>query len=261
MNVCRLMLFAALIALPLLAGCSGKSARPEEVQSSRGQAVVDDCADVFREYLNGEQGDDLRRAMKDAQGVLILDGLGDVSFLFSIGGGTAVLMARTDAGWTGPVFLGKATGGIGVQAGITTTSGVMLYKSEEDVRYLLETGAVLQARAAITLLDSDYEKNRTPEFWENGEVLFIGDHSGLYAGAGVRGGGLGNREGMNGAYHGSTSGAPVTILYEKQSMPAGAVHLRDLLDMAEAQEATEEPVQDFFIVEETKKDGTEVPSN
>ena len=256
-------IFLVVLVLALLVGCSGKSPRSSSVPSTKAQGIVDDCTETFREQLEGEQGDELKRAVAQAQGVLILDGLGDVSFFFSVGGGTAVLFAKTNEGWTGPVFLGKATGGIGIQAGVTKTSGAMVYMSEEDVRYMLETGAVLQGRAAITFLNKDYEKNRTQEFYEEGDVIFIGENSGLYAGAGVRGGGLGNREQLNEDYHGVADGNPEEILYEKKSMPAGASHLRDLLEMAAAgaKDVPAPKSQGFFIIEETKKDGTEVPSN
>ena len=165
------------------------------------------------------------------------------------------MMARTDKGWAGPAFLSKGTAGLGVQAGVTKTSGLILYMNEEDVKYVLDTGAIFQGQAAITFLDKDYEGNRTPEFVETGDVVFIGDTTGLYAGIGVSGGGLTSRDALNAAYHGVVDGTPENILYKSATEPQGTRHLVDLLDMAESVAAK------AAVDKKPKKDGIEIPSS
>ncbi len=217
-----------------LFGCAGKSSSTVARNAAVGQELVDSAMAVLRSNLEGEKKDVLNSLIARAKGVMIIPAMGDVSFFFSLGGGSAVVMARTAHGWSGPAFLSKGTGGIGAQAGVTRMSGVILYMDAEDVRYVLETGGVFQGRAAITLLDEDYEGNRTPEFYETGDVVFIGETSGLFAGIGIRGGGLSNRDGLNAAYHDVKDGSPENVLYNTAEVPAGARHLCDLLDMAEA---------------------------
>lgn len=239
---------SALFAL-FLAGCAKKTTGPSEHDLASAQKIVDKATDTLREHLTSEHKASVGELIARARGIMIIPGMGDVSFFFSLGGGSALVMARSDNGWSGPVFLYRGTGGFGIQAGVTRTSGMILYMDEEDVRYVLKTGAVLQAQAAITFLDADYEGNRTPEFYETGEVVFIGDTSGLYAGIGLEGGGFSDRVDLNAAYNGVKNGDPIGILYSLGSRPEGARHLRDLLDMAvrESEKAQ-------------KKDDTEVPS-
>lgn len=240
----------SVILLAFLAGCAGKSSGNTAREVSSAQSLVDAATETLRDHLEGDQKVPVSALIARSKGIMIIPGMGSVSFFLSFGGGKALMMAKTDAGWSGPVFLSKGTGGLGIQAGVTKTSGLLIYMDEEDVRYVLETGAIMQGKAAITFLDSDFEGNRTPEFVETGEVVFIGDTSGLYAGIGVDAGGLGNRLGLNAAYNDVTDGDPENILYTVKTKPSGAAHLRDLLEMA-----------DTLSAGQTKKDGTEVPSN
>ncbi len=239
-----------LLLLLCLGGCAGKSTKSTDANVANAQKIVDSATDVLRTHLEGDQKVSASLLISKAKGMMIIPDMGSISFFFSFGGGRALMMARNGDEWTGPVFLSKGTGGLGIQAGVTKMSGLVLYMDEEDVRYVLETGAVMQGRAAITFLDADFEGNRTPEFAEAGEVVFIGDTSGLYAGIGVNAGGLSSQLGLNGSYHGVADGNPENILYTVKSVPAGAAHLRDLLGMA-----------DTLADKKTKKDGTEVPSN
>ncbi len=218
-----------------LVGCAGKSSTPRDRSAATAQEIVDSATDTLRGYLEGSKKEILNKLLAQAKGAMIIPGMGNVSFFFSIGGGNGVMMARTDNGWSGPAFLSKGTGGIGIQAGVTKVSGIILYMNEEDVRYVLETGAVLQGQAAITFLDADFEGNRTPEFYETGDVVFVGDTSGLFAGIGVSGGGMSNRDALNAAYHGVKDGNPENVLFKVVEVPAGARHLRDLLVMAGAE--------------------------
>lgn len=216
----------------IVSGCAGKRTAADSKNQVTAQEMVDAAVLVLRENLDSPKKDELSRLLTRAKGVMIIPSMGDVSFLFSLGGGNSLMLVKDGDTWRGPVFFSRATGGIGMQAGVQNMSGILIYTHEEDVRYLLETGAVLQGRAAITLLSEDYEGNRTPEFFESGTVFFVGETSGLYAGMGVRSGGLSDRDSLNAAYHGVQDGDPEKILFEMNSAPAGSVHLRDLLDMA-----------------------------
>ncbi|MUM78595.1 hypothetical protein GKC30_13220 [Pseudodesulfovibrio sp. F-1] len=245
-GVCILLMPLVLVACASRGTESGSGASAE----ATAQGLVDSAAHILQAGLDGEQGQELRQLLSQARGAMIVPGMGSVSFLFSLGGGNGLMLAQTDSGWTGPVFLTKGTGGLGMQAGVTRVSGIILYMRDEDVRYVLETGALLQGRAAITFLDADFEGNRTPEFVETGDVIFVGRTEGLYAGVGVSTGGLSNRTGLNAAYHRTADGRPEHVLFETGTVPDGARPLIDMLEDAAAQGR-----------EATKKDGTVVPSN
>jgi len=253
------LILAVILSAVLLAGCAGKTTRGESQDASAAQALVDESTAVLSKSLETDEKGVLKGLISRAKGVMIIPAIGDVSFFFSVGGGNAIILANTDKGWTGPVFLSKGTAGFGFQAGISKQSGIMLYMHEDDVRYLLKTGAVLQGQARVTLLTSDYKGNETPEFYESGDVYFVGEQSGLYAGIALDGGGFSDRVSLNEAYTKEEGGGPLAILYEVGATPGGASQLREMLEQAgdDGKKAADEAADDMT----KKKDGTEVPSN
>ncbi|MBI9079299.1 MAG: lipid-binding SYLF domain-containing protein [Pseudodesulfovibrio sp.] len=250
------LILAVIVTGFLFVGCAGKTTRGKTSDMAVAQAFVDEATQLLGQSLDKDERGTLKKLIARAKGIMIIPAIGDVSFLFSVGGGNAVMLANTDSGWTGPVFLSKGTAGFGLQAGVSKQSGFMLYMHEDDVRYLLKTGAVVKGQARLTLFTSDYKGNETPEFYESGDVYFVGEHSGLYAGIAIDGGGFSDRIGLNAIYSGVEGGGPVAILYEVGSMPTGAQRLRDMLKQAVIDE---EKVSLSGMTKE--KDGTEVPSN
>ncbi|QGY41786.1 hypothetical protein GM415_17210 [Pseudodesulfovibrio cashew] len=227
----RLSFLAAAFVAVLLCGCAGRSTAPREMSAA--QSIVDQATAVVRKQLEGPNREAVEEMIRDAQGMLIIPAMGNVSFFFSVGGGNAIAMARTPDGWSGPAFLSKGTGGVGLQAGVTRTSGIIFYMSGDDLRYVLDTGVVFQGNANVTVVDSDVEFNRTAEFQETGDVVFVGDTTGLYAGVALNGGGLSDRTGLNAVYHGVEDGSPENVLYHVPTVPEGVRPLRDMLDKAE----------------------------
>ena len=111
-------------------------------------------------------------------------------------------------------------------------------------------------RSRAIILSADYKGNETPEFYESGDVYFVGENSGLYAGIAIDGGGFSDRTGLNEVYSGVEGGGPLAILYKDGSMPDGVQKLRDMLAQAGI-DGKKEAASGV----KTKKDGTEVPSN
>lgn len=243
-------ILSVLLCLALLAGCAA-TASNKGTATHRGtaQALVDEASGMLEQYLEKDRDGHLRGLLRNAKAVMIIPAVGDVGFFFSLGHGTALLAARTDAGWTGPVFLSKTSVGWGLQAGISKESGLLLIMHEDDARYILETGAALRGKARIVALSAALDVNQTPEFYESGDIYFVGEQSGLYAGMALNTGGYANRTVLNQAFSGVEGGAPETILFDKKIRPHGAERLLELLDGAGSGAS------------ENEKDGTEVPSN
>jgi len=227
----RLLLLAVLFAAVSLFGCGPKTAvAPSPVP---GQELVNEAEAVFREQLESERGERLREYMANAKGVLIMPRIGSASLFLSVGGGKGIVMARTDKGWTGPVFLSKTEAGIGLQAGVTSDTAVFLFTHERDVRSVLDTGLIVRGNSDLVVLDGGIELNRTSDFPSTSQVMYSGSKQGLYLGIGVTGGGMRNLVDLNASYNGVEDGDPSKVLYEFASMPAGAQGLRDLLTGAE----------------------------
>ena len=239
----RFLLTAFLSALCLgvaLSGCAGKRSSSPEQDESRAHALVATAHHTLESLLKGDRGDGLRKLLAMAEGVMIVPDMGSAGFLFSLDTGNGVLLARNGRNWAGPVFLTEASGGFGMLAGFKHISGVFIYTDREDIRYVLESGGVFQGRGGITVFTSNLDFRDTPKFQESGNVLFVGETSGLYAGAGVHGGGLMNRDNLNRAYYGFGDGDPETILSKGFPAPEDGGRLRALLAGAARQGAPDE---------------------
>jgi lipid-binding SYLF domain-containing protein len=223
-----------------LFGCAGKrSASPEQDRESA-HALVATAHHTLESLLKGDRGDALRELLASAAGVMIVPDMGTAGFLFSVDTGNGVLLKRKGGNWTGPVFLTEASGGFGMLAGFKHMSGIFVYTSEEDIRYVLESGGVFQGRSDITIFTSTLDLRDTPKFQEAGNVFFVGEASGLYAGTGVHGGGLMNRDYLNREYYGHGDGDPETILSKGFLAPEDGCRLRALLAEAARQGAADE---------------------
>lgn len=221
-----------ILGLVLMVGCAGKTTRGADGDIAAANALVDEAANVLETTIRNDHEGVIRKMIDKAKGVLIIPAIGEASFLVSIGGGNAVLMASTDEGWTGPVFMTKGSVGFGFQAGVSKQSGIVLFMHEDDVRYMLLTGAILQAHARLIILNIDYEIHETDEFYESGNVYFVGERSGLYAGLAVNSGGFTDRTILNEVYTGVQGGGPRAILLEQKIQPEAAKRLRELLSQA-----------------------------
>jgi lipid-binding SYLF domain-containing protein len=240
---------ALLLLLALAAGCAAAASRGATTDRGTAQALVDEATGMVEKSLKNDKDGRLHRLIAEAKGVMIIPAVGDVSFIFSIGHGNALMTARTDKGWTGPVFMSKSSLGWGLQAGVSKESGLLLIMNEDDVRYILEKGAVLGGKARAVVLNAELDADQTPEFHESGKIYFVGERTGLYAGIALGTGGYSNRKGLNQAFSGVEGGSPETILFDRKLRPHGAERLLELLDKAGS------------AAPKNEKDGTEVPSN
>ena len=230
----------ALCLWALLPGCGGKRSTTPDQDAASAHALVATAHNTLESLLKGDRGDGLRKLLAMAEGVMIVPDMGSAGFLFSLDTGNGVLLARNGKSWAGPVFLTEASGGFGMLAGFKHVSGVFVYTSREDIRYVLESGGVFQGRGGITVFTSNLDFRDTPKFQEAGNVFFVGDTAGLYAGAGVHGGGLMNRDYLNKAYYGFGDGDPETILSKGFPAPEDGGRLRVLLGDAAEKGAADE---------------------
>ena len=91
----------------LLVGC-GKSTRGTAGDTAAAQALVDEATQVLGEALEKDEKGTLKEPIARAKGVMIIPAIGDVSFIFSIGGGNVIMLANTDTCCTGPE-IGRAS--------------------------------------------------------------------------------------------------------------------------------------------------------
>ena len=190
------------------------------------QADVDQAAVIIERFEAIPEKGIPPAVMRAARGVAILT-VTKGGFIGSARGGTGVVVARTEKGWSGPSAIGTGGLGVGFQAGVEITEFVIVLNTPAAVDAFAKQGNVTlggnmsvaagpvgrAAEAGVALGAAVYTYSRS---------------QGLFAGVSLEGTGIGTRDEANAAYYGK----PVTageILTGRVEPPAGARKLLDTL--------------------------------
>lgn len=204
------------IAATLMSACSTVSPR-DAMQSD-----IDQAAAIIERFEAIPEKGIPPAVMKAAKGVAIMT-VTKAGFIGSARGGTGVVVARTDKGWSAPSAIGTGGAGIGFQAGVEITEFVILLNTPAAVDAFAKQANVTlggnlsaaagpvgrTAEAGVALQAAVYTYSRS---------------QGLFAGVSLEGSGIGTRDEVNAGYYGK----PVTageILSGRVQAPAGAQKL------------------------------------
>ena len=165
--------------------------------------------------------------MRDAKGVAIFT-ITKAGFVVSGRGGTGVVLARTENGWSAPSAIGTGGIGVGFQAGVEVSEHVIILNTPEAVKAFTQgsnftLGANLSA--AVGPVGRSAEAAVTPY----AAVYTYSRSQGIFAGISLEGAVLATRYEANEEYYNK----PVytaDILEGKVAPPAGAQKLIDALE-------------------------------
>ena len=164
--------------------------------------------------------------LREAKGLAILT-VTKAGFIVTGRGGTGIVVARTDKGWSGPSAIGTGGVGFGFQAGAQVSELVIVLNTPEAVNAFAKGGNVTlggslsvaagpvgrDAEAALTLGAATYTYSRS---------------QGLFAGVSLEGTVIATRDEANAEYYGKPVAAN-DILAGKVEPPASAQQLRAAL--------------------------------
>jgi lipid-binding SYLF domain-containing protein len=105
------------------------------------QEDVDQAVTIIERFQEIPEKAIPRAVMRDAKGLAILT-VTKGGFIFSGRGGTGVVVARTDKGWSGPSAIGTGGIGFGFQAGVQVSELVILLNTPEAVNAFSKGGNV-----------------------------------------------------------------------------------------------------------------------
>jgi lipid-binding SYLF domain-containing protein len=166
--------------------------------------------------------------MRDAQGVAVIPHVIKAGFLIGGRFGRGVVMARQPNGdWSNPVFISLAGGGIGWQAGIQSTDVILVFKTREGVRRLLEgkDKVTLGADVGVAAGPVGRQAEASTDGQLKAEIYSYSRSRGLFAGVSLEGAGLLVDGDANAAFYGLRGGRPADVL----ALPASeAVEVRGL---------------------------------
>jgi lipid-binding SYLF domain-containing protein len=208
------------IAAALFSACATVSPRDAM------QADVDQAAAIIERFEAIPEKGIPPAVMRAARGVAILT-VTKAGFIGSARGGTGVLVARTEKGWSSPSAIGTGGLGVGFQAGVEITEFVIVLNTPAAVEAFAKQGNVTlggnvsvaagpvgrAAEASVALQAAVYTYSRS---------------QGLFAGVSLEGTGIGTRDDTNAGYY----GRPVTageILSGRVQPPASARNLLAVL--------------------------------
>ena len=164
--------------------------------------------------------------LRDAKGIAILT-LTKGGFLISGRGGTGVVVARTEKGWSGPSAIGAGGMGFGFQAGAQVSELVIVLNTPDAVVAFAKGGNVTLGGAmslATGPVGRDLEGAMTV-----GAVMYTYSRSqGFFAGVSLEGTVIGTRDDANAEFYGKPVEAR-EILSGSIPPPAGAEKLLKFL--------------------------------
>ena len=166
------------------------------------------------------------RVLRDETGVAILT-VTKAGFIVSGRGGTGVIVARTEKGWSGPSAIGSGGIGVGFQAGVQVSEYVIILNTPEAVNAFSKGGNVTlggNLSAAIGPIGRSAEAGVAPQ----AAIYTYSRNQGIFAGVSLEGTVIGTRYEANEEYYGKPV-YPSDILSGKEAPPPGAQKLFDVL--------------------------------
>jgi SH3 domain-containing YSC84-like protein 1 len=209
------------IGAVLLAACLATAAAHADMQDDINQAVS--VLERFQEIPESAIPDVI---MRDAKGLAILT-LTKGGFVFTGRGGSGIVVARTEKGWSGPSAIGAGGMGFGFQAGAQVSELVIVLNTPDAVVAFAKGGNVTLGGAmslAAGPVGRDLEGSMAV-----GAVMYTYSRSqGLFAGVSLEGTVVYTRDEANAEFYGKPVQAR-EILSGSIEPPAGAQKLLKFL--------------------------------
>ena len=164
--------------------------------------------------------------LRDAKGLAILT-ITKAGFIVSGRGGTGVVVARTEKGWSGPSAIGTGGIGVGFQAGVQVSEYVIILNTQEAVNAFSKGSNVTlggNLSAAIGPIGRSAEAGVTVQ----AAMYTYSRSQGIFAGVSLEGTVIATRYEANEEYYGKPV-FPADILAGSVKPPAGWRKLLDVL--------------------------------
>ena len=204
----------------LLSACSTMTPRDTM------QADVDQAAAIIERFEAIPESAIPPAVMRAARGLAILT-VTKAGFIGSVRGGSGVVVARTQNGWSGPSAIGTGGIGVGFQAGAEVSEFVIVLNTPAAVDAFARGGNVTLG-GNLTVAAGPVGRSAEGGVALQAAMYSYSRSQGLFAGISLEGTGIGTRDQINAAYYGKPVEAR-DILAGKVQPPADAQRLRSVL--------------------------------
>lgn len=205
----------------LLTACLATAAVHADMQDDINQAVS-----VLERFQEIPESAIPEVIMREARGLAILT-LTKAGFVFSGRGGSGIVVARTDKGWSGPSAIGAGGMGFGFQAGAQVSELVIVLNTPDAVVAFAKGGNVTLG-GALSLATGPVGRDLEGSMAVGAVMYTYSRSQGLFAGVSLEGTVVYTRDEANAEFYGKPVQAK-EILSGSVAPPAGAQKLLKFL--------------------------------
>jgi lipid-binding SYLF domain-containing protein len=205
-----------LIMATVFSACATTSSRESM------EADVDQAAAIIERFEAIPERAIPSAVMRDARGLAIIN-VTKAGFIGSVRGGTGVVVARTENGWSGPSAIGTGGLGVGFQAGAEVAELVIVLNTREAVNASAKGGNVTLG-SALGVAAGPVGRTAEAGVAVGAAIYTYSRSQGLFAGVSLEGTVIAARDRVNAAYYGE-SVDPREILAGRVQPPASAQKL------------------------------------
>jgi len=190
------------------------------------QEDVDQAVTIIERFQQIPESAIPAAVMRDAKGLAILT-VTKGGFIFSGRGGTGIVVARTEKGWSGPSGIGTGGIGFGFQAGVQISELVIVLNTPAAVDAFSKGGNVTLG-GALSVAAGPVGRDAEGSLTLGAAMYTYSRSQGLFAGVSLEGTVIGTRDEANAEYYGKPVIA-TDILSGKVPPPDGAKKLVQVL--------------------------------
>jgi SH3 domain-containing YSC84-like protein 1 len=210
-----------LVFATLLTGCSTIAPGRDSMQRDVDQAVA-----IIERFEAIPESAIPPAVMRAAKGLAILT-VTKAAFIGSVRGGTGIVVARTDKGWSGPSAIAAGGIGVGFQAGAEVSELVIVLNTPAAVDAFTKGGNVTLG-GALGVAAGPVGRTAEAGIGLQAAIYTYSVSQGLFAGVSLEGTVITTRDEVNAEYYGKPVAAR-DILTAKVEPPEGSRKLLDVL--------------------------------
>jgi lipid-binding SYLF domain-containing protein len=185
------------------------------------QELVDRAALAVQDVLSDEQGGAARQLLPRARAVMICPRVFKAGFLFGGEGGGCVLLARGGQGtWSSPAFYSVGGGSFGFQAGIQDAEVMMIIRTEQGLRAVMDSQFRIGADASVALVTLGGGVEGATALALNADIVAFARTRGLFAGVSIQGSVMNADTVGDQLYYGSPVGTVDIVMAMRANNPA-----------------------------------------
>lgn len=207
-------IFSTLLLVPALVALAAQSASAQALlppePESREAAIVDGARQVLDEVMAVPVQGIPRALLVDAQGIALVPGLIKGGFVVGVRHGRGVLVIRDETGpWRAPAFISITGGSIGWQIGVQATDVVLVFKTRNSLKNLLNGTFTIGGDVAVAAGPIGRQAQAATDAQLRAEIFSYSRSRGLFAGVSLDGAVLKiDTEAAQTYYRGTTGQSP-----------------------------------------------------